>query len=107
MGEPPAAFAAGTTFGQRVKVMGMPADVRWTVAELQEPTRVTLTGQGPMGIGLRTDYAVADGGDGASRITVAMDFSGPAVMAMGSQISQEVGGQMRSSLEKLKGLCEG
>ncbi len=107
VGEAPSALTPGTSFGQRVKVMGMPADVRWQVEEVEAPARLALAGTGPMGIGLHVDYAVAQAGsDGASRVTVVMEFSGPAVMAMSSQLEQEVGGQLRSSLGKLKALAE-
>ena len=43
---------------QRVRVMNMPADVRWTITGLQEPVRLELEGAGPMGIGLRAEYGI-------------------------------------------------
>src|SRR4051794_24620835 len=48
-GEAPAQFFPGGAFVQRVRVLGMPADVRWTIVGLQEPVRLELEGTGPMG----------------------------------------------------------
>src|SRR4051794_41818258 len=48
-GEAPAQFVPGGAFVQRVRVLNMPADVRWTVVGLQEPVRLELEGTGPMG----------------------------------------------------------
>jgi uncharacterized protein YndB with AHSA1/START domain len=106
VGTPPSAFTPGTEFGQRVRVLGMPADVRWTVDEVAEPTRVALSGTGPMGIGLQAGYGVEPGAGDASRVTVTMAFSGAAVMAVGGQLEREVDTQLRTSLEKLKGVVE-
>lgn len=105
-GEAPAAFTRGTSFAQKVKVLGMPSDVRWTVESVEPPNAITLEGTGPMGIGLRADYGVeaTDVEQDACRVTVAMDFSGPAVMMVAGQLEREVGDQLRSSLAKLAAL---
>lgn len=105
IGEPPTAFAPGSAFGQRLRVMGMPADVTWTVESSEEPERLTLKGNGPMGIGLLATYAVEAAGAG-STVTTSLEFSGAAVMAVGAQIEREVGASLETSLGKLKALVE-
>jgi len=104
-GEAPAEFFPGGAFVQRVRVLGMPADVRWTIVGLQEPVRLELEGTGPMGIGLRAEYRVEDHA-GASTVTAHMEFKGAAVMMVASQLESEVGNSLRSSLAKLKARVE-
>lgn len=104
-GEAPAQFVPGGAFVQRVRVMNMPADVRWHITGLQEPVRLELEGAGPMGIGLRAEYRVDPRGDGSS-VTGLMEFKGAAVMMVGSQLEGEVGPSLRESLAKLKARVE-
>jgi uncharacterized protein YndB with AHSA1/START domain len=104
-GEAPAEFFPGGAFVQRVRVLGMPADVRWTIVGLQEPVRLELEGTGPMGIGLRAEYRVEDHA-GASKVTAHMEFKGAAVLMVGAQLESEVGTALRGSLAKLKARVE-
>src|SRR3954454_9081877 len=104
-GEAPGQFVPGGAFVQRVRVLNMPADVRWTVVGLQEPVRLELEGTGPMGINLRAEYRVEDKA-GSSTVTAHMEFKGAAVMMVGSQLESEVGNSLRSSLSKLKARVE-
>jgi hypothetical protein len=104
-GEAPAQFFPGGAFVQRVRVLGMPADVRWTIVGLQEPVRLELEGTGPMGISLRAEYGVEEHGD-SSTVTGHMEFKGAAVMMVGSQLESEVGTSLRNSLTKLKARVE-
>ena len=114
VGDPPAAYEKGASFGERVKVMGMPADVRWTVQDVDAPHHLRLTGTGPMGVGLEVRYTVERADQaagpaavtGSSRVSVVMEFSGPALMAVGAQLEREVGTQLRSSMEKFTALAE-
>ena len=105
-GEAPVQFFPGGAFVQRVRVLGMPADVRWTIVGLQEPVRLELEGSGPMGINLRAEYGVEDRG-GSSTVTAHMEFKGAAVMMVGAQLESEVGTSLRTSLTKLKARVEG
>ncbi len=104
-GEAPGQFVPGGAFVQRVRVMGMPGDVRWTVTGLQEPVRLELEGVGPMGIGLRAEYSIEQRGS-SSTVAGVMDFKGAAVMMVGAQLESEVGASLRASLTKLKARIE-
>jgi carbon monoxide dehydrogenase subunit G len=104
-GEAPGQFTPGGAFVQRVRVLGMPADVRWTIVGLQEPVRLELEGAGPMGIGLRAEYGIEHRGSN-STVTGRMEFKGAAVMMVGPQLETEVGNSLRASLAKLKSRVE-
>ncbi len=106
VGQPPVAYAPGNSFVQRIRVMGMPTDVSWTVDGLEAPKRVVLKGAGPMGIGLTASYVVTPVGEGSS-VRARYEFSGVAVFAIAGQLDREVGGQLRTSLAALKTLVEG
>src|SRR3954468_6579318 len=61
-GEPPGTPEQGSSFVQKVKIMGMPADVSWTVQEL-DGTRLVMNGAGPMGATLSSTISVTAAGD--------------------------------------------
>lgn len=100
-GVEPTAFTPGTTFVQRVRVMGMPAEVSWTVAEVTEGSRLSMTGRGPMGITLLSSYDVEPAGTG-SRVRLSQEVSGAAIAAVGSQLQRELKSAQEQSLEKLR-----
>jgi hypothetical protein len=104
-GEPPVALGPGTSFAQRVRVLGTLAEVRWTVEGFEEPRHFVLKGVGPMGIGLTASYLVTPG-EAGSTVAVHYDFSGVAVFAVAGQLEREVGQMLRTSLAALKGLIE-
>lgn len=100
-GAEPAAFTTGTTFVQKVRVMGMPAEVSWTVAEVTEGSRLSMTGRGPMGITLLSSYDVEAAGTG-SRVRLSQEVSGAAVAAVAGQLQREIKTAQEQSLAKLR-----
>ena len=104
-GEAPTEFFPGSAFVQRVRVLNMPADVRWRVVGLQAPVRLELEGAGPMGIALRAEYGIEQRGSG-STVTGRMEFKGAALTMVGPQLETEVGNSLRGSLAKLKARVE-
>jgi len=106
VGEPPASFAPGTVFGQRVSVMGMPAEVAWTVEDVQAGRSLALKGSGPMGIGLHAAYLLEPSPAGTT-VTATLDFSGAAVMAVGSMLTTQMGEMLQTSLGRLATLVAG
>jgi len=104
-GEAPAEFFPGGAFVQRVRVINMPADVRWRVVGLQAPVRLELEGAGPMGIALSAEYGIEQHGSG-STVSGRMEFKGAAVTMVGPQLETEVGSSLRASLAKLKARVE-
>jgi polyketide cyclase/dehydrase/lipid transport protein len=102
--EPPAEIAPGTTFTQKVKMLGMPADVAWTVTRFDSPTTIELAGAGPMGVTMRSLFSVA-AANGGSHVTVENELGGgPLTGPLGDSVAKESQAAQEASLEKLKSL---
>jgi acetyl-CoA C-acetyltransferase len=96
----PGAPVQGESFRQGIKIMGMPADVAWTVESLEPGTKLVLKGSGPMGAQLATTIS-ADG----PVVSYEAEFSGGGIQGpMGDMVTKKAGEEIEASLEKLKGL---
>ena len=105
VGGAPQSVAPGTEYTERIKVLGMPNDVRWTISTLEDGRRFAQEGRGPMGISIDAEYLVEPTTDG-SRLTISQGFSGGALFAVKGQLEREVKGAQESSLAKFKELVE-
>ncbi len=102
-GAPPTGAVAGVTFTEQVKIMGIPADVSWTVVEADD-AHVVLRGEGPMGLSLCNRFSVETTAAGA-RLRVDAGMSGDPVRGpMGGSVARAVQEEMEASLAKLVGL---
>jgi uncharacterized protein YndB with AHSA1/START domain len=100
----PGAMEPGESFRQQVTMMGMPAEVSWTVKRVESPSALELEGTGPMGTTLRTSFQVESTSDG-SQLTVENELAGGALDGpMGPTVAQASQTAQQQSLEKLKGL---
>ena len=100
----PGEMDAGESFKQQVTMMGMPAEVSWTVKRVEAPAVLELQGEGPMATTLRTVFEVAEE-DGGSKLTVENELSGGALDGpMGATVAQASQTAQQQSLEKLKNL---
>jgi uncharacterized protein YndB with AHSA1/START domain len=103
-GEVPATLAEGTAYRQRVKLMGMPAEMAWRVAAAEAPGRLELAGDGPMGVKAANRFFVEPSGDG-SKITYEMEFNGPALAGpMAGMLEKQAGTAAQQSLAKFTAL---
>jgi hypothetical protein len=94
----------GTTFRETIVVMGMPGEAKWTVAETEAPVKTVWTGEGPMGITLGTELALAANGD-STTVSLSVTFDGgPLAGPMGATVAASAEKGAAQSLEKLKGL---
>ncbi len=93
--------AEGATFKEKVTVMGMPAEVDWTIKSVEPPSALEMTGIGPMGTTLRAAIAVAANGEG-STITYESEFGGPALAAMEGPLTSASEQAADASLAKVK-----
>ena len=94
----------GSSFTQGIKIMGMPADVAWTVAELDSGSRLVMRGAGPMGAQLSTTISAVADGD-ATLLSYEAEFSGGGLAGpMGDMVTQKTGEELEASLAKLQGL---
>src|SRR4051812_33308539 len=105
--EPPPAIedvGVGTLVTERIKVMGIPANVEWTVVEWSPPHVIGIDGVGPMGtrMGIRA-LVERSAGDG-TRVTHESSFSGAAITPMLSVLEMEARKAAAESLENVKAL---
>src|ERR1700737_2662019 len=73
----PAELAVGAKYSEKMALMGMPADVAWTVTEVEAGRSYRLEGYGPMGITVGQHYVLADEGEG-TLVTGEREFKGRA-----------------------------
>jgi hypothetical protein len=103
-GDVPAVLAPGTTYKQRVKLMGMPAEIAWQVAQAEAPGQLELLGDGPMGVKAINHWLIEPSAEG-SQITVEMEFSGGALAGpMAMMVEKQARSATQASLAKFAAL---
>ncbi|MEU2427235.1 SRPBCC family protein [Streptomyces sp. NPDC007851] len=99
----PETLAVGGTFQENMKLMGFPAEVEWTIEEL-EPVRVlAIRGKGPMAVTVATRYTLTPDGD-ATGVRIDGEFTGAAVSLMAGKLKDSATAALNESLRKLGGL---
>ncbi len=99
----PQTLAVGGTFQENMKLMGFPAEVDWTIEEL-EPARVfAIRGKGPMAVTVATRYTLTPDGD-ATTLRIDGEFTGAAVSLMAGRLKDSATAALNESLRKLDGL---
>jgi uncharacterized protein YndB with AHSA1/START domain len=99
----PAELAVGAKYSEKMALMGMPADVAWTVTEVEAGRSYRLEGYGPMGITVGQHYVLADEGEG-TLVTVESEFKGTAVKMMAARVKDATTIALTESLRKLAAL---
>ncbi|MFJ3583612.1 SRPBCC family protein [Streptomyces sp. NPDC090127] len=99
----PTTLEAGATFAENMKLMGFPAEVTWTVEELETARVLAIRGKGPMGVIVGTRYSLAPDGD-ATTVRIDGDFTGAAVSLMAGRLKDSATAALNESLRKLTGL---
>lgn len=104
-GEKPEAVAPGTTFKERVKILGMPGEVEWTVKEvdLSDPGVISMDGSGPMGTKMEARFSVASEGEG-TKVSYEASYGGAALTPLMSQLEKATKEASAESLQKLRDL---
>ncbi len=75
---PPPRAERGTRFRHRVRILGVPGEIEWTVTTLDFPHHFALRGKGSNRTGAEIDFRVAPEGTG-SRIAFTARLSGLAL----------------------------
>src|SRR5688572_3952037 len=102
--EVPDTLDEGVAYKQRVKMMGMPAEIAWRVTEAAAPSKLELFGDGPMGIKSVNRFTIEPSGEGTN-ITFEMEFNGPALNGpMAKMAEKNAGVAAEQSLAKFKAL---
>ncbi|KOU29971.1 MULTISPECIES: SRPBCC family protein [Streptomyces] len=99
----PRTLAVGSTFAENMKMMGFPAEVVWTVSELEDERLFAITGKGPMGVAVLTRYTLTPDG-GATTVRIDGEFTGAAVSLMAGKLKDSATAALNESLRKLAGL---
>jgi carbon monoxide dehydrogenase subunit G len=94
----------GTVVAEKIKVMGIPADVEWTVVEWSPPHVVAIDGKGPMGTTMGIRALVERSESDGTRFTHESSFSGAAITPMLPALEKEARKAAAESLEKVRGL---
>ena len=103
-GEVPDRLGEGVTYRQRVKLMGMPAEMAWRVTTAAEPGRLEQNGDGPMGVKAKNLFVIEPNGEG-SHITYEMEFVGPALKGpMAGMLEKQAGAAAQQALAKFTAL---
>lgn len=99
----PGTLTVGGTFQENMKLMGFPAEVDWTVEEL-EPARVlAIRGKGPMAVTVATRYTLTPDGD-VTTVRIDGEFTGAAVSLMAGKLKDSATAALNESLRKLGAL---
>ncbi|WP_227982268.1 type II toxin-antitoxin system Rv0910 family toxin [Nocardia spumae] len=99
-GQAPGAAREGLSFVQQALVMGIPAELRWTVAAAGD-SGFELRGEGPQGVRLAYWLTVAGSGE---RSTVYFDAGlggAPVEGPLGASVARSLGEAMEQSLDRL------
>jgi uncharacterized protein YndB with AHSA1/START domain len=102
----PAEMKEGVSYREKVKVMGMPGEVTWTVADFQEASRIELTGEGPMGTTLKAAFGLEAAGEG-TKVSYESEFGGAALAPMQAAVEKEAQKAGEESLANLREVVTG
>lgn len=98
-------LADGVEFTQKVKNMGMPNDIQWTVTALEGERVLELTGKAPMNISVRQRFELA-AVDGGTRLTIENEIDGTMIKMMAGRVKTSVKADLDASIAKLKTIVE-
>ena len=97
-GDIPATLEEGSAYKQRVKLMGMPAEMAWRVTTFEAPERLELAGDGPMGVKAKNRFVIEPSDEG-SQITYEMEFAGPGLNGpMAGMLEKQAGAGAQQAL---------
>jgi hypothetical protein len=100
-------YAEGMRIRERLVILGMPAEARWTITHYEDLRGVAMEGDGPMGLTLRQVLGLTESGGGTiAEVTTSIDGSRllrPIVDSL-AQAARKAAGE---SLEKLTALADG
>ncbi|MBW5481869.1 type II toxin-antitoxin system Rv0910 family toxin [Streptomyces bambusae] len=99
----PQTLEVGATYEENMKMMGFPAEVTWTVEELEAERVLAIRGKGPMGVVVGTRYTLVPDG-GATTVRIDGEFTGAAVSLMAGKLKDSATAALNESLRKLAGL---
>ncbi|MCX5259871.1 SRPBCC family protein [Streptomyces canus] len=101
----PTVLEPGGTFQENMKLMGFPAEVEWTIDQVEPARLFAIRGKGPMAVSVATRYTLIPDGD-ATTVRIDGEFTGAAVSLMAGKLKDSGTAALNESLRKLAGLVE-
>jgi uncharacterized protein YndB with AHSA1/START domain len=99
----PTVLEPGGTFQENMKLMGFPAEVEWTIDQVEPARLFAIRGKGPMAVSVATRYTLTPEGD-ATTVRIDGEFTGAAVSLMAGKLKDSGTAALNESLRKLTGL---
>jgi Polyketide cyclase / dehydrase and lipid transport len=100
-------YAEGMRIRERLVIMGMPAEARWTITHYEDLRGVAMEGDGPMGITLRQILGLTES-DGGTIAEVTTSIGGSLLLKpIVDSLAQAARRAAGESLEKLTALACG
>ena len=97
----------GARFAQRTRLLGMPAQLSWTIESVEPGRSYTMVGLGTMGIQVTAETTVGSV-DGETTVTIKLSFAGGIVTGpISATVEKEVTGKLDDSLAKLRVVLSG
>lgn len=98
--ELPSEVTLGATMTEVVSVMGMANKIEWTVADIEIPTMVKISGTGMAGVTVEFTLSVEPDGTG-STATINASFTGTMIVGpIGKAVAKNAKGDLEQSLTK-------
>jgi carbon monoxide dehydrogenase subunit G len=103
----PPKVEAGAKFSQRTRLLGMPAQVSWTIESVDPGRSYTMVGIGTLGIQVKAETTVSPV-DGETTVTIKLSFEGGMLAgSISATVEKEVTGKLDDSLAKLRTVLAG
>ncbi|RHW27314.1 SRPBCC family protein [Nocardioides immobilis] len=103
-GDLPTTVEEGTRLTEVVSVMGMANKIEWTVEELDEQSRVKISGQGMAAVKVSIDFSIKPDGEG-SEVAIEASFTGAMIVGpIGLAVGKAAQKDIDESLEKFAAL---
>ncbi|MEV0095558.1 SRPBCC family protein [Streptomyces sp. NPDC050738] len=99
----PEVLEVGTVYQENMKLMGFPAEVNWTIEELESGRVLVIRGKGPMAVALSQRYTLIPDGD-ATTLRIDSEFTGAAVALMAGKLKDSATAALNESLRKFNTL---
>ncbi|MEJ8646520.1 SRPBCC family protein [Streptomyces sp. MS1.AVA.3] len=96
----PESLEVGAGYEETMKLMGFPAEVIWTVRELDPGRLLDIQGKGPMGVNLGMRYELTPDGE-ATAVRIDGAFTGAAVSLMAGKLRDSASAALNESLRRL------
>jgi carbon monoxide dehydrogenase subunit G len=99
----PEKLEAGVAYDEKMKLMGFPADIKWTIKNVEEGVRFDLDGKGPMGVSMIESFIVEANGEG-TLFKIDSEVKGGAVSMMAGKVTKATQEALVESLAKFQAL---